>query len=545
MLDTRRCLDVNLAELQAELDRTRAALGEESYQKLRTAIEALQYLEELVADQTVTMAELRRLIVIRGGTEKTQTVLQRAGPEPTLPPRAPAAGDATDGAAPRAPARGHGRTGAAAYTGARRIVVPHATLRRGDHCPTCAKGKVYPLPEPKRQIRFVGQAPVQATVYERERLRCNLCNDVFTAAAPAGVGEAKYDETAVSTLGLLKYGSGMPFARLTGLQARYGIPLPESTQYGLLQETAGALRPALDDLIRHAAQGEVLHNDDTAAKILGLTPEAVSDETPGKPRTGTFTSAIVARVAGHSIALFFTGRRHAGENLAAVLAHRAAALAPPIQMCEALTRNLPKPLEVLLANCLAHGRRQFVQVADNFPHECRHVLHALAEIYRVDDQARAQGLAPEARLQFHQTHSAPVMTALQGWLTAQLDEHQVEPNSGLGRAIRYLLTHWDPLTLFLRAPGAPLDNNVAERALKKAILNRKNAFFYKTEKGARVGDLYMSLIHTCELNGINAFDYLTELQRHAAELSANPSEWLPWNYRETLARAGGSGGPAP
>ena len=542
MRDLRRCLDVNVDDLQQELERKRAALGEEAYAKLRNAVEALRYLEELVADQSVTMAELRRLIVVHGGTEKTRAVLQRVGIDAPAPPVAETAGEAP----PRGPVPGHGRLGAAAYPGARRIVVPHETLRAGARCPACETGKVYPQREPKRQIRFVGQAPLVATVYERERFRCNLCNEVFTAAPPAGLGEAKYDETAVSTLGLLKYGSGMPFARLTGLQARYGIPLPESTQYGILREATGALRPVLDELIRHAAQGEVLHNDDTAMKILALKAGAPSSEAaPGPARTGTFTSAIVARVAEHQIALFFTGRQHAGENLAAVLAHRAAALAAPIQMCDALTRNLPKSLDVVLANCLAHGRRQFVQVADNFPHECQHVLECLAEVYRTEELARAQALSPEERLQFHQTHSAPVMTALQGWLTVQLAEHHVEPNSGLGRAIRYLLKHWDPLTLFLRVPGVPLDNNVAERALKKSILHRKNAFFYKTERGARVGDLYMSLIHTCELNGINAFDYLTEVQRHAAELTTNPGEWLPWNYRDTLARADPPGGPAP
>jgi len=95
---------------------------------------------------------------------------------------------------------------------------------------------------------------------------------------------------------------------------------------------------------------------------------------------------------------------------------------------------------------------------------------------------------------------------------------------------------WEKLTLFLKQPGAPIDNNIAERALKKAILNRKNALFYRTVNGAQVGDLFMSLIHTCELNGVNAFDYLTELLRHAEELQRNPSEWMPWNYRDTLAR---------
>jgi transposase len=86
----------------------------------------------------------------------------------------------------------------------------------------------------------------------------------------------------------------------------------------------------------------------------------------------------------------------------------------------------------------------------------------------------------------------------------------------------------------LRKAGAPLDNNVCERALKKTILHRKNALFYKTENGAHVGDLFMSLIHTCQLGGVNPFDYLTALQKHGAELSADPGEWMPWNYRATL-----------
>ena len=118
-----------------------------------------------------------------------------------------------------------------------------------------------------------------------------------------------------------------------------------------------------------------------------------------------------------------------------------------------------------------------------------------------------------------------------------MDEHIVEPNSGLGKAIRYLLKHWPKLTLFLRQPGAPLDSNIVERALKKAILNRKNGLFYKTRNGAQVGDLYMSLIHTCELCGGNPFDYLTELQKHPAEIGQNPAAWMPWNYRATLEQA--------
>src|SRR6266700_4763434 len=99
------------------------------------------------------------------------------------------------------------------------------------------------------------------------------------------------------------------------------------------------------------------------------------------------------------------------------------------------------------------------------------------------------------------------------------------------------MNQWAKFTPFLQQPGAPLDNNIVERALKKAILNRKNALFYKSLNGAWVGDLFMSLIHTCELNGANPFDYLTELQRHAGELARSPAEWMPWNYDAALGRS--------
>ena len=127
------------------------------------------------------------------------------------------------------------------------------------------------------------------------------------------------------------------------------------------------------------------------------------------------------------------------------------------------------------------------------------------------------------------------MKGLHKWLTRQIEQRLVEPNSGLGQAIGYLLRHWEKLTLFLRVPGAPRDNNICERALKKAIRHRRNSLFYRTQRGADVGDLFMSLIHTCELNGVNPFDYLTELDRHSDELSANPHAWLPWSYWATLA----------
>jgi transposase len=445
---------------------------------------------------------------------------------------------------------GHGRNGADAYTGAEKIEVPHESLQAGDPCPKCEEGTVYETNRPGVLVRLVGQAPLRALVYYLQKLRCNLCGTVFTAQTPEGVGTKKYDATAGSMIALLKYGMGMPFNRNGTLQGSLGVPLPASTQWDIVEAQAKRAEPAFEELLRQAAQGDVLHNDDTGVKILELMGErarqaALADETsadsaedsakkPKAERTGMFTTGIVSTKEGHKIALFFSGRQHAGENLKDVLTRRAAELPPPIQMCDALARNAPAELKTILANCLAHGRRQFVDVADRFPEECQHVLEAFSVVYHNDAIAKARQLSPAERLLFHQAESGPTMEELHVWLVQQFEQRRVEPNSALGGAISYLLRHWEKLTLFLRVPGAPLDNNICERALKKAIRHRRNSLFYKTNHGAHVGDVFMSLIHTCELGGANPFDYLTELDRHADEAAVNPQHWMPWNYRQVL-----------
>jgi transposase len=522
-------IDVSIEELEALLEQAKPSLSEEGYQKLRAAICTLGYVTELLEKQETTLAKLRELLC-PASTEKTATVLKQAGMETgEKKHKTPA-----ERSAKRA-ALGHGRHGAAAYRGATKVVVPHGSLKAGDPCPDpLCDGKVYVQRDPGVLVRIKGQAPLAATVYELEKLRCNLCEKVFTAEAPEGVGEKKYDETSASMIALLRYGSGFPWNRLEGLEESLGIPLPAATQCEIVAETAITLRPALEELLRQAAQGEVVHNDDTSMRVLSLD----RDRDIAPERTGVFTSGLVWIFQAHRVALFFTGCKHAGENLAEVLKQRSPDLPPPIQMCDALSRNvkLPEPLATLVANCNAHNRRNFVKVTPSFPEECRFVLETLGEVYGYEEQTRTQGMSAEERLHFHQAHSRPVMEKLHTWCQAQFEERRVEPNSGLGQAISYLLKHWEKLTLFLRVAGVPIDNNLVERALKKAILHRKNSLFYKTRKGAQMGDLFMSLIHTCELNGVNPFDYLTELQRHSKELKQVPAEWMPWNYRATMAR---------
>jgi transposase len=438
---------------------------------------------------------------------------------------------------PSPKAKGHGRNGTAAYTGAETVHVPHKHLKPGDPCPECQKGTVYGT-TPGRIIRIRGQAPLGATVFELQKLRCNLCGAIFTALPPDGMGSDKYDAESASMIALMKYGSGVPFNRLERLQGSLGIPLPAATQWEIVEEVADRIEPVFEHVVHRAAQGRLLHNDDTTMKVLELCRR---HETPSKDqRKGVFTSGIVSVVDDHRIALFFTGHQHAGENLAELLKQRHADRQRPIQMCDALSRNAPEPLKTILGNCLTHGRRRFVEVAANFPEACLYVLDVLKEVYANDDEAKRQGLSDQERLEWHQARSDPKMDELKHWLAEQIEQKKVEPNSGLGEAIGYMLRHWQELTLFLRQPGAPLDNNVCERALKKAILHRKNAYFYKTLNGARVGDLFMSVIHTCELNTINPFDYLTQLQKHIDAATASPADWMPWNYRDRLQSSGTS-----
>ena len=532
-------LELDRSELEAILERAKTALSEEEYTKLRAAIETLVFLTQELEKKHVSLQRLKQLL-FGATTETTRKVIERILDDTS---KERSSGDeAAGGKEPEAreKAPGHGRNGAEEYVGAQKIRVPHESLKPGDACPNCKKGTVYESVEPGHLVRIKGQAPLGATVYELQKLRCNLCGEIFTARTPPGVGPDKYDAESASMIALLKYGSGLPFNRLQRLEGSLGIPLPAATQWEIVEHSADVIAPAQDELIRQAAQGHVLHNDDTTMKVLALArPSQEPNGSEGSDRKGVFTSGLVSILAGHRVALFFTGHRHAGENLATVLKQRACELSRPLQMCDALSRNLPdlpEELQTMVAHCLAHARRQFVDVAVNFPEECLYVLQILKVVYTNDALAKGPGMSPEQRLKFHQANSGPKMDELKAWLTAQFEERKVEPNSGLGEAITYMLKYWEQLTLFLHEPAAPLDNNVCEQALKKAILHRKNAYFYKTENGARVGDLFMSLIHTCELNGANPFDYLTALQKHADELRAHPADWMPWNYRDTLAR---------
>jgi transposase len=511
-------VQLTTAELEQLLTDVRGLLPPATYSLIESLLRTLVWILGLLEQKQTTIARLRRLIF----GEKSEKA-RKLFPENFLAKAA--------AKEPKPKRKGHGRKGAKDYPGAKHVKVPHPKFHIGDLCPKCLKGKLYLFQPPAQIIRIIAQPIFQATVFGLERLRCALCGALFTAPPPPEAGEGKYDPSVGLMLAVTRYGMGQPMFRTDKWQSHFGVPLPASTQWKQIVEASPIPQLVYQALIEVAANGSLLHTDDTNMRIHSLRQEISSED----PRQGIFTTGILSQVGEHRIALFFTGQKHAGENLDQLLQHRAAGLGKPLHMCDGLSRNGSKEFETILCNCLCHARRGVVDLVDDFPQECRKIIEALAEVYRIDALAKEQRLSDAQRLRLHQTQSQPVMDELHQWMKEQFEQKKVEPNSNLGQAINYMLKRWETLTRFLSVPGAPLDNNAVERALKMAILHRRNSLAYKTLRGARIGDVFMSLIHTCELNGVNPFHYLMALQQHAECVTKNPNDWLPWNYTTTLA----------
>jgi transposase len=316
------------------------------------------------------------------------------------------------------------------------------------------------------------------------------------------------------------------------------VPVPDATQWDQTELVGDCAHPLFKYLEKMATQGEVIFQDDTPQRVLTLSAEnqqaAAQARANGDPeaaaRTGRQTTALIVQVGERRIGLYYTGRRQAGENLEGLLAQREPGRGRPLVMADGLSSNKAEEAGLIRCHCLAQGRRKFREVDEDFPVESAVVVEALKVVYDHDAAARDQQLSAQERLAYHQEYSAPILTALKTWREEQTVQRRVEPNSRLGQAIGYILGHWETLTRFLTEPGAPLDNNVAERALQLCIRQRKNSLFYATEHSAYIASLLTSVIATCRQAGVNALDYLVAVQEHRQEVFANPGAWLPWNY---------------
>jgi transposase len=560
----RPVVSLDVAEIDALLARIEPKIAKADHEKLTAMAATLVEVARLVRDERATNARLRQMLG-QTSSEKTAAVLgtdangsvpgatndsaTTTTEETTPPPAGETTQDTsskpandTNGAAEGGKRRrkNHGRTPIAAYA-ANVIAVQHQHLHEKQVCPGCALGKLYPQ-DPSSCLRFFGQAPLVAVRWDCECLRCNGCGHVYTAALPEQGRGPKYSESAASMMAVLRYGLGLPLNRIQMMQHWFQVPVPASIQWEVVRDRVPDLWPVYDTLVELAANADVLYNDDTSVRILELMGKrraqlVAKGELDEPDRTGLFTSGLVATTPWGPIALYASGRQHAGENADDLLVHRDPALPIPIGMWDGADRNVPcDDHPMLVSNCLAHGRRHVVKEVENHPELCAHLLREVGKVFANDATCRKEKLSGKERLDFHERKSGPVMDALRRWIQEQFDTKRVEPNSGLGGAFSYLLKRWDALTLFLRVLDAPLDNNMSERSLKRAIRHRNNSLFYLTRRGALVGDVYMALIHTTELHSGDPFRYLTALFTYAKEVAAHPEDWLPWNYLAALER---------
>ena len=497
------------AQREAFVREVGQSMGQEAAQRV-LALETL--VARMAADlgENIQISKLKRML-FGPKTETSQNVLPESGEKK------------------KRKRPGHGRTGQTEYRGARTQCVKHPQFKPGQICPKCGKGKLVEQ-KPSNQIHIKAHPPIEATRYQLERLRCAVCGEVFTAPLPIGVPNVKYDDTVGVMLGVMRFGYGLPNYRLARMQEMQGVPMAESTQWELMAQTQSVLGLAYEALKVVAAQAHLFHIDDTRMRVQELKRKAVDQAVAkGKsPRKGIFTSVILAMTAEWQVSLYFTGNRYAAERMEEIMKHRAAGLSEPVQMSDALTWNGARDYPFIEALCLTHGRREFVDLVKAFPEAARRVIMDLREVYATDAQAKE--LSPEARLVLHQQRSGPIMEGLKKWMESELAEKRVEPNSGLGGAMKYMLKHWQGMTLFLRQAGAPLDNSAAERAIKRAVLHRKNSLSYLTVKGAELGDVFMSLIETCRMNEVNPLEYLMALVKNPKAVAEHPEQWLPWNY---------------
>lgn len=397
-------------------------------------------------------------------------------------------------------------------------------------------------------IQLYGHSIITGKKYEFETLRCNLCGERFSPPPPEELGDGqKYTPSARSALAIGRYYLGLPFKRTETYQKLQHVPVPDASQWDQMVVLYNIVEPVYRKLEALACEGDLITYDDTTNRILHPAPAKVNltvqtnvvNDSKKKRSKKVYTTAIISVVESRPIHLFYTSQTCAHKEVESLLSKRQTDQVV-ITMSDASPVNYPKQVpENLLARwvicfCLVHGRRKFYELYDFFPKEVDFVLEQIAKVYQHEAYCQKQKLTPEERLQYHQEHSGPEMQALFTWLNNQIVYHVAEANSGLGKAIRYMLRHWNKLTRFLHYAGAPIDNSWCERAIKIVIRHRRNSLFFRTTQGAKVGDCLMGLIYTAIRNDVNPCDYLTILQRYSQQVTQHPEYWLPWNYQAAL-----------
>jgi hypothetical protein len=503
-----------------------------------------RWLVDALEKGRLSIAKLRKLFNII--TEKTESRKNKANNKNNANAVDPASAanddenhehkkDVTQTEKPNKPkVKGHGRLNADAYTGAVVIDVELPDLKPGDNCPAeYCDGRLYEMSDPGVFVQFTGSPMAQATRYNLQKLRCALCETVYTAPLPEGVEKKKYTDSFVAMLMINKYFMSVPLYRQETLQNYLGVPLPSSTQWEVIAGFEEMLEKLYRAFEQDAANGKGIAIDDTKARILEQIAANKKAEKKSDKKS-CYTTGIVSVHDDHMSYIFVTDNQTAGKSAAPFLRLRDPELPTPYVMCDALTANIPEDISTdlyILCYCLVHARRQFYELPDGYDDLADRVLELIGKIY--DNEHEIKEKSGQERLLHHQTHSQPIMDELRDYLT--LTQNEFEPNGVAGLAINYMLKRWTELTQFLRYQDIPLDNNITERALKLIIQARKSSMFYKTLHSAKVSSYIQTALYSAAQNDINPFTYMEAILTNQHAVIKNPAAWLPWNYHKALA----------
>jgi transposase len=533
---TKSFTDIDVEALDALIKRVEdakendLALSPEDYQLLLNALVTLANVQGHLDGNQVTIHKLRKLLGIEKASEKSSDVRKNGKGKPS-------------GKKPK----NKGKSEKSNEHQVKAEVFHHEMCehKKGDDCPECDIGKLYKY-EPASFLRIRGSSPFTPEQHVMDRLRCNACGEFFTATLAEDVqndGEygQKYGYSARSLMGINKFYAGVPYFRQGSVQDLLGVPITASTIFDQTEKLSNSLYFVYLLLSTMAGRAHHYYIDDTTHKILDQKSilKKQRNGTKYRERSGIFCSGMIATVSLHdhdrNIILFKTNIGHSGEFIDEILQGRDKLLPIPLIMSDALSSNKPsRGIFHVQCLCNVHARRQFIDVISHFPDEVDHILESYDKIWAFDGEAKELALTASARLEYHKKHSLPVMEEIKLWCETHLEDKSVEKNSGLGKAMIYFLNHYGGLSQFCVIEGAKLDSNLIEAQLKLVIRDRKNAMFHKTLIGATIGNVITSMIATSASAGINVFHYFNTIQRFHEEAKANPENYLPWNYLETL-----------
>ena len=540
--------------VDALLDKLRARgaqeLTEDDYETLAGVVQTWAHLTELCGRKTASIREIRRVLGLAGPREPSVDTPSSAGDEsevestgggegnhernePDDPGEDLACADTTKNRNP------HGRRSDKDFEQLEEVHHAHVTLHSGDTCPGCLRGRVYKY-RPSEFTTISGRSPLVATRHTVDALQCNLCKEVFRPPLPAALladgvgGLVLYTYSAVAMVCILRCFGGLPMHRQDRLQRALRVPVPDASIWDMHERLAAAMRPVWRYLVTQSANAPLFFGDDTGATILSSRTKVRVNRKTGElqVRTGCHTTCVIATVeGGRAAVLFFTGIHHTGEIMDVIVADRDPALPPPIFMGDCIESNSVTTATVYYAGCNAHAIRYFKELAGRYPEHADYVLERYRKIYDNEDHCVESELSAEARCDYHREHSRPLLREIAEYGEELFEKRIVEPNSDLGEALEYVIGNERRLSAFARHPGAPLDNNKVERALRTSVRLRETTHFFRNPVGAGVADTILTVGATALHTGVNLFEYFVDLQRHVEEVRADPAAWVPWHYK--------------